>query len=380
MKHLIGVSAGVLVLLVSFSVQTKEGKSKAKRVFMRPEEVKTRFVDGNEIPPKNMTIVPKCGTIAPEGSTWIKFLFGEVMPEIHRVTNNMVMIKTYLGGTMGDEPDMVRKMRMNQLHVVGGTNTCISMICPELCVLEYPFLFDWEPELVRNKKYCNVDYILEKLENSTAKLCEEKGFQYLCTLEAAFLGIASKIQLKSVDDFKKLKFLTFRGDRIRNEINEAIGFGNVIPAQMLDIAQMLQTGMLDSTVIAWYVSIMLQWWPHLQYATDYPLYGFEPGGIFMSKWIVDEMMKFADKWGHLYGIKDGKVLMRRILKITDKVFLKLRLLLRADEVKARETLLSKGYLKEIHFPESELEKLKQRVVPLYEKYADKKYPRSFDVA
>lgn len=72
--------------------------------------------------------------------------------------------------------------------------------------------------------------------------------------------------------------------------------------------------------------------------------------------------------------KDGPDLIRSLLKTTDRDMTRLRFIIRLDDVKAREGLIKRGAIQEVHFPEAELERLRQKVLPLYDKLADKLYP------
>jgi len=63
----------------------------------------------------NPQIPVKFGTLAPEGSIWM-IRIREVMEEVNQKTNNRFKLTIYPSGVMGDEPDMVRKMRLGQLN------------------------------------------------------------------------------------------------------------------------------------------------------------------------------------------------------------------------------------------------------------------------
>lgn len=366
-RNSVGVALIALALLLGSSGQ-------AQQEVFGPWELGP-FIEGKKVPPEGMVILLKGATTGPEGSLWYDFFADKIGPEIEQMTNGLLKIRLYGGGLMGSEADTIRKMRMKQLHAVGVTVMGLTMIIPEICVFELPFLFDWEPELYYNGKYCGIDYILEKLEPSVAKLAEERGFQFLGFTESSVCAITSQFPLRKVEDFGRLKFWVWRGDRIRPEINQAFGFRKVVSAEPYDIASMLSTGMVDSSVAAWYLNVILQWWPHVKYATDYPLYGYESAATIFDGRVFDQVMAFVDRWGDRYGLPDGRGLVRSILELLDRRYSELRLLVRQNEVKGKEELIKRGAIEEVHFPEPELAKLRERILPLYDKLADKKYPR-----
>jgi TRAP-type C4-dicarboxylate transport system substrate-binding protein len=343
-----------------------------------------RFVTGGEVPPDNMAILMKWATSAPEGTVWWLNVnaFGK---DLERESKGFIKVRLYGGGVMGDEADTIRKLKMKQLHLLGLTNMGSTLAVPETCVFELPFLFDWEPDLYYNGKACEIDYILKKMGPSIAKLTEQRGFQYLGTGEACEDFIFSPVPLNSTDDFKKLNFWYFRGDRVRDDVNKVFGFNKTVSAELFDAIQPLSTKMMDSVYSGWYVPIALQWWPHLKYATDYPLFGHEVAMGFVDKKMFDLMEAFMDKWGPKYGYKNGKEFREMFLTTLDEglsnvkgdkyQYMGQRHCIREGEKKAKKELISRGAIKEVHFPDAELEKLKQKSLPLYTQLADKEYPK-----
>ena len=62
--------------------------------------------------PQALTI--KLGTLAPANTPWDDVLRG-MAADWSRISDNRVEFKIFPGGIVGDEPDMVRKMRIGQL-------------------------------------------------------------------------------------------------------------------------------------------------------------------------------------------------------------------------------------------------------------------------
>lgn len=368
-KYLVIAACSILgiLLLLGFPLQAQP-----KTVF-GPRELGP-FIEGDEVPPQNLVILLKGATTGPKGSIWYDYYKDVIIPEMERATNGLMKVRMYGGGMMGEEADAIRKMKMGQLHAVGITVMGLTMVLPEICVFELPFLFDWEPDLYYGGKYCQIDYILEKLEPTLARSLEKRGFQFLGFTESSVCAITSQFPIKRVEDFVRLKFWCWRGDRIRPEINRVFGFRKIVSLEPFDVAAMLSTGMVDSSVAAWYLTVILQWWPHVKYVTDYPLYGYEGATVIFDKDVLVQVLAFVDKWGQRYGLGDGRDVVRKILEINDRGLREVRFGARRNEVKAREDLIRRGAVTEVHFPEPELEKLRQKILPLYDKLADKKYP------
>ena len=60
----------------------------------------------------------KFATLAPDGSTWMNVI-RELNKEIQEKSNNRLKFKIYPGGVSGDEKDVIRKIRIGQLHSGG---------------------------------------------------------------------------------------------------------------------------------------------------------------------------------------------------------------------------------------------------------------------
>jgi TRAP-type C4-dicarboxylate transport system substrate-binding protein len=61
----------------------------------------------------------KMGTLAPEGVGWAALIKEIINPGILKVTNGQVKLDWYYGGTMGDDQDILAKMRNGQLQGAG---------------------------------------------------------------------------------------------------------------------------------------------------------------------------------------------------------------------------------------------------------------------
>ncbi len=73
-------------------------------------------------------VVLKIGTIAPEGSAWAK-AFREINKELEQKTNKQVTLRLFPGGILGDEEDMLRKIKVGEIQgalLTGGLPAQIS--------------------------------------------------------------------------------------------------------------------------------------------------------------------------------------------------------------------------------------------------------------
>ena len=99
--------------------------------------------------PAEARVVVKMATLAPDGSVWDDLL-SEMGAEWQEATGGEVALRIYAGGVAGDEPDLIRKMRIGQLHAAALTIGGLSELDPAFQIFEIPmFLESYGEERVR---------------------------------------------------------------------------------------------------------------------------------------------------------------------------------------------------------------------------------------
>jgi TRAP-type C4-dicarboxylate transport system substrate-binding protein len=207
---------------------------------------------------KNVTI--KFATLAPEGSTWMNVM-REFAAEVKKQTNGEVKIKIYAGGVQGDEKDVIRKMRINQLQSGGFTGVGLGTILPEVRILDTPFLFESHEE---------IDYVKQKFFDRFAKGFEKKGYVLLGWAEVGFVYIFSNYPLKKKDDLNKVKMWMWEGDPLAEALYKTAGI-SPIPLSITDVLTSLQTGLIDGVYTSPLACLGLQWFTKVKYMLDIPL-------------------------------------------------------------------------------------------------------------
>src|SRR5260370_41415925 len=108
-------------------------------------------------------VILKVATLAPEGSAWMK-LFHQWQAKVEQRTEGRVKIKFYSGGIQGDERDVIRKIRSGQLGGAAITGIGLSLIAPEVRVLD------------SFRSYDDLDHARARLDAVLKKKIEEKGY------------------------------------------------------------------------------------------------------------------------------------------------------------------------------------------------------------
>jgi TRAP-type C4-dicarboxylate transport system substrate-binding protein len=193
--------------------------------------------------------VVKLATLVPEGSVWDKAL-RDMGAEWSSSTQGRVSLRVYPGGVAGDEPDVVRKMRIGQLQAAAITTAGLASIDPSFNVFNVPMFFTSYPELFAT---------LDKLEPVLKQRLEAKGFVLLSWGHGGWVYFFTKEPIGTVDGLRHTKMFIWAGDDQMANIWKAKGF-NPVPLAATDIMTGLQTGMIDSYPTTPLLGLTLQWY------------------------------------------------------------------------------------------------------------------------
>ena len=219
--------------------------------------------------------VVKLASLVPDGSVWHKILQG-TGAEWSAATSGRVTLRIYPGGVAGDEPDMVRKMRIGQIQASALTVMGLSSIDDSFLVFAIPAMFDSYDELI---------YVLDRMKPMLTNRLEAKGFVLLNWGHAGWVHFFTKKQVESVESMRKIKMFVWAGDDRMVQMWKDNGFQPVALAAT-DILTGIQTGMIDAYPTTPLAALSLQWYRSTPYMIED---GLAPlvGGLVMSKaaWI-----------------------------------------------------------------------------------------------
>ncbi len=199
----------------------------------------------------------KFAVLAPEGSTWVNIM-KEMDKELQSASAGRLGFKIYAGGVSGDEKDVLRKMRIGQIHAAGFTGVGLGEILPSIRVLELPLLF---------KNYQEVDYVKSKVQKDFALQFDQKGYVLLGWAEGGFVNIFSNKPIKSKADMVGTKWWAWEGDPLVKVMYETLGIVP-IPLALPDVLTSLQTNLIDAVYGPPLAVIALQWFTKTKFMTD----------------------------------------------------------------------------------------------------------------
>ena len=214
----------------------------------------------------------KFATLMPTGTAWSKLL-DEWVKEVEQKSNGRIKFKMYSGGVMGDEPDVLRKIRKGQLHGGLFTGYGIGRIYSPARVLEMPFLF---------RSIDESDYVREQIMPDLEIGFRKNGFELLGWPEVGFIHFFSTKRITSVDDIRKLRIWLWQGDPLGEAFFKAAEI-DPIPLSIMDVYTQLSAkhGSIDTVYTSTFGAIALQWYSKLKYATHIPLTN-AIGGVIIS--------------------------------------------------------------------------------------------------
>jgi TRAP-type C4-dicarboxylate transport system substrate-binding protein len=237
-------------------------------------------------------LVIKFASIAPEGSYWY-----DMATKIKKdIEYEDVKVIVYAGTAMGDEADIVRKIRIGQLHAAGLTSHGLEMISPEIRAYDIPQVF---------KSYDEFFEVRDRLFPELARRYYEKGYVLLSHFAIGFIYIFSRS-----NNIWGSSLWVWIGDVLaKYQSIEMAGLFKTVPLQISDVLQALATGMVDTVFNSFYALHALQWNKFIKSYIPVPQYIYSAGIVVRKDiWekIPEEKRNSAQKLIWEYGLKVEK--------------------------------------------------------------------------
>lgn len=213
----------------------------------------------------------KIATLAPDGTNWAETL-KKLSKELNEKTDGEVKLKMYFGGSQGDEPDVLRKVRVGQLHGGIFTGKTLGDVNGDVRVMELPFTFDG-----------NRQKALSTMLNMAPFF--EKGFEKGQFMNLGFfeIGIVYFVSQKKTDNLEMLKGLKiwqWEGDDLVTTLIKEMNLVSV-PLPLPDVLSSLTTGVVEAAYAPPMGIVALQWNTKIKYIVDFPL-SYSIGAFLLS--------------------------------------------------------------------------------------------------
>ncbi|MBY0516004.1 MAG: TRAP transporter substrate-binding protein DctP [Bacteriovoracaceae bacterium] len=214
----------------------------------------------------------KLAVLVPEGTTWGDSL-KKFTKEVEVATKGEVALKVYYGGVAGDEPDVLRKIRIGQMHGGIFTGKTLGDINGDVRVMELPFMFGDD----RAKAWST----LEKMAPTFNKALESKGFVNIGFYEVGQVYVVSTKKVESLAALRGIKVWAWEGDELVKAMIESAGLVST-PLAITDVLSSLSTGIIDAAYAPPLGILALQWQSKVKYLIDFPT-AWSMGALLISK-------------------------------------------------------------------------------------------------
>jgi TRAP-type C4-dicarboxylate transport system substrate-binding protein len=209
--------------------------------------------------------VIKLGSFAPEGSTYHDILL-DLRQDWAAISDGDVELRLYAGGVTGDESDMVRKMRIGQLHAATLTSGGLPDIDPDFRAFQVPMMFE---------NIAEFDHVMRTMRPTLDGLLAKHGFRALGWADAGWLHFFSRQPVAVPADLQPQRIFVWSGaDRFVMAWRDC-GFRSAQLAAT-DIHTALHSQMVDAVTAPPLAALSSQWFaqiPHMNTLRWVPLMG-----------------------------------------------------------------------------------------------------------
>lgn len=271
----------------------------------------------------------KLAALVPEGTSWGNNL-KKFSQEVEKATSGEVTVKVYYGGVAGDEPDVLRKIRIGQFHGGVFTGKTLGDIFGDVRAMEIPFTFYSDQKLAHET--------LKKLTPEFNKGLAKNGFTNLGFYELGPVYLVMTKKVSNLEELKGIKIWAWQGDDLVKAMIESLGLVST-PLALPDVLSSLSTGIIDAAYAPPLGIIALQWQTKIKYLVDFPS-AFSIGALLVSN----------KAWGKIKPEHQNKVLELSQKYVTDTNVSS------AQENETAKAQMKKSGVEFISFPEADYKK------------------------
>jgi TRAP-type C4-dicarboxylate transport system substrate-binding protein len=279
-------------------------------------------------------VIIKFATLAPEGTPWMNIM-EEMNREVQEKSGGQVAFRFYAGGVAGDERDVMRKIRINQLHGGAFSGFGLGEVLSEIRVLELPLLFRDGQE---------ADHVATALFEHFTAAFAQRNFVLLALNDAGSVYVFSKDPIRTKADMARSKIWTCQGDPLPQAIFKAYG---IVP------------GLIDACYGTPLTVLALQWFSKVKYRTSLSITN-----------VMGAMLLSDALWQQLSA--DQQTLVREAVH---KYNAKVTAQMRNYENKALTLLQTTAGIETIAVDEAEVARLQQVSEQVRQELVGKLYPQ-----
>lgn len=201
----------------------------------------------------------KLGSLAPEGTPYHQALL-DIAQAWKTISGGKVQLRIYPGGVVGDDADMIRKMRIGQLNGAALSSMSAISIVPDIEALSFPTLVRTDEEF---------DRVITEVAPDLERQFNEKGFTVVCWTLAGWVRFFAREPVIAPADLKKQKLFFWGSDAAYLDLLKSSGF-QPVPLPVGELLPALQSGLVDAFNAPPTVALAFQWYARTPHMTDMP--------------------------------------------------------------------------------------------------------------
>ena len=199
-------------------------------------------------------------TIAPEGTGWAREVKAFAR-EIESESNGRVAMHAYLGGIAGDDTEMGRRMRKDQLDGALSAGMLCQEVVPSFAIYRIPGLLQDRAE---------VSYVTTRLFPRMQAEARQHGMVLLTSGSLGTDVVLSRIPIDSMATLRKLRLWQWDLDRTSIAVARAMGLSSV-PLPVNDAGRAYEQGRTDGFIAIPSAIFGFQWFSRRLYMSQLPL-------------------------------------------------------------------------------------------------------------
>ncbi len=223
--------------------------------------------------------------------------------EVADKTDKRITTKFYPGGSQGDERNVVRKMKLEQLDGAALTSVGLGLIYSGVRVLELPFMFESVEE---------IDYVRGKMWPHFEAKFRERGFELLAHGDVGWTYMYANRTLTSLDEIRKARMWAWQDDPMVRALYRRLKISGV-PLGVPDVLPALETKRIDGCYGSPLAAVALQWYTQLTHATSMPV-AYAVGALVIRKEAFDGISAEDIAVERKVSARMGATLVKRVRK------------------------------------------------------------------
>ena len=260
----------------------------------------------------SQAVTIKLATLVPKGTNWAKTI-SDMSKEIKEKTDGKVKVKVFYGGVQGDEPDVLRKTRIGQVHGGIFTGKTLGDINSDIRAIELPFNFYHDHQ----KAMKAISSLREYYDNKLLT----KGFVSLGFYGIGKVYVVSTKKVTNLSELQGVKMWAWEGDFLIRTMMESLGLVTV-PLALPDVMSSLSTGIIEAAYGPPLAILALQWQNKIKYIIDFPT-AYSLGALLVTKKqrkkipknyqqsVKDIAQKYVDKANKM-SVKDNEQALKTL--------------------------------------------------------------------